>query len=92
MNISSFIAQRIAFNRQKSFSRFIIRLATTATAVSVAAMILTLAFVNGFQDAISQKIFSFWGHIRVMQYEAVSNIQEEVVPLYSNKEVEDLIK
>lgn len=92
MNISSFIAQRIAFNRQKSFSRFIIRLATTATAISVAAMILTLAFVNGFQDAISQKIFSFWGHIRVMQYEAVSNIQEEDVPLYSNKEVEDLIK
>lgn len=92
MNISSFIAQRIAFNRQKSFSRFIIRLATTATAISVAAMILTLAFVNGFQDAISQKIFSFWGHIRVMQYEAVSNIQEEDVPLYSNREVEDLIK
>lgn len=91
MNISPFIARRIVFNRQKSFSRFIIRLATTATAISVAAMILTLAFVNGFQDAISQKIFSFWGHVRVQQYEAGMGEGDEQ-PLYSNSEVVNIIK
>jgi len=84
MQLATFIARRIAFSGQRSFSGFIIRLATAATALSVAAMIITLAFVNGFQYAVSNKIFNFWGHLRVQEYEPEKAIIAEETPWQPN--------
>lgn len=87
MNVAVFIARRIAFNRQRTFSRFILRLAISATVISVAAMILTLAFTNGFQFAISQKVFNLWGHIRVQGLSGNESDLAEELPIARNDTV-----
>ena len=92
MRVASFIANRIAFNRQRSFSRFIIRLSVVATTISVAVMIVTLAFTNGFQETVSQKIFSFWGHVRVQYKQPLKSTIAEEEQIEKNDTVIDLIR
>jgi len=92
LDVAGFIANRIAFNRQNSFSRFIIRLSVGATIVSVAVMIISLALVNGFQETVSNKVFSFSGHIRVQYKQALSGPVTEETPIERNANAEAAIK
>ncbi len=69
-----------------------IKLSVIATTISVAAMIVTLGFVNGFQKTISQKIFSFWGNIRVQQYSLDKSLVAEETVINKNDTVYSLLK
>lgn len=68
LNLAYFISKRISTNKQSSFSRFIIRLATIATALSVAVMIIAVATVLGFKQTIKDKLFVFWGEIQIAPF------------------------
>ncbi|MEX2590128.1 MAG: FtsX-like permease family protein, partial [Chitinophagales bacterium] len=68
LNIERFITKRLIFNKERSFSKFIIRIAVAAVALSMAVMILTISLVSGFQKEITDKIFGFWGHIHITEF------------------------
>ena len=65
MNTAFEIAKRISFYKQKNYTRFIVRLSIAATAISVAAILLTFSIVNGFQSTVRHKLYSFWGHVQI---------------------------
>ncbi len=76
LNSTSFyIARRIAFGGRASFSSFIIKIAIAAVALSLAVMIISTAIIAGFKKEISDKIFGFWGHIRITNFQSNTSFE-----------------
>ncbi len=53
-------------------------------------MVLTLAFASGFQVTISNKVFSFFGHVRVQEYNALQSSIAEEIPIKRNDSITSL--
>lgn len=70
MRFAWFIVRKLALNQSPSFSRFIIRIAVAAVALSLTVMIVATSMVRGFQKEIKQKVYGFWGHIHVTKFNA----------------------
>ena len=86
------IAKKISFQNQKSNTSINVKLSIIATSISVAAIIMTLSIVNGFQETISQKVFSFWGHIRIESVNGAPLVQNDSVTqtILSDKNIESI--
>jgi lipoprotein-releasing system permease protein len=85
MNTASFIADRIQASPTNRFSGLVIRISLGATIISVAVMIITVALAEGFQQRISEKVFSFWGHIRIQEKQPGKAIIAEEIPIRHNE-------
>lgn len=76
MNLSYFIAKRISFKRTGGFTGTIHRIAVASVAIGVAVSLISFMILGGFQQEISDKVFSFTGHFQVMKFMS-SNAFEE---------------
>ncbi|HRP90352.1 MAG TPA: FtsX-like permease family protein [Edaphocola sp.] len=92
MNLSLFIANKITNNKLSGFSKFILKLATIATTLSVAVMIVAVAVVQGFKIKIREKMFVFWGEVQVNSFQPnLSNIIGDI-PFVQNEQLRKDIK
>ena len=92
LKASLFIVRKLINAPQKAFSAMIMRISIIATCISVAAMILANSFVNGFQQVVADKIFSFWGHIRVEHYEPIRSTNAEAALIQKNDSVKQFLQ
>jgi lipoprotein-releasing system permease protein len=76
LNLSRFIANRIARNSSGSFSSTIHRIAVISIAFSLSALIVSFFVLFGFKEAIRDKVYNLSGHLTVNKY-ALSNSFEE---------------
>jgi lipoprotein-releasing system permease protein len=86
VNIAWFLAKRIAVPTHKTFSSFIVKLCTLATAISVAVMILSTSLFDGFEKAITHKFYNAWGNLQIMNFDASGNsyLQQQQLSLDSS--------
>ena len=81
INVSWFIGRRLMSAENPTLSRFVIRVAMVAVALSLAVMIIANSVVTGFQQAISNKIFGFWGHIIIQSIDQTQSYENDPVSI-----------
>jgi lipoprotein-releasing system permease protein len=79
MHFSSFIGNKLARSKDKSFTRRILNLAKFSIALSIGIMIIAMAVVQGFKNEIQQKVMGFDGHVQVVNLDL--NESKELVPI-----------
>ncbi len=67
LNFASFIASRISFRSQRTFSKLIVRIAVAGIMLGLGVMILSFAIMKGFKQEVREKIRGFSGDITVLK-------------------------
>ncbi len=76
MSFYNFIAQRFTQAPKGSFSSIVTRIAIASIAVGVAIILISYGILVGFEKAIQKKIFSFGGHLQVINFNSNSSFEE----------------
>ncbi len=69
MNFPLFLAKRIIFQGERTFSKLIVRVTIGALALAILAIILSVAILRGFKDEVTAKQRGFFSDILVVKQE-----------------------
>ncbi len=84
MNTSWYIAKQTSGGSKNSFSRFIVRIAIAANALSVAVMVTALCMTHGFTAKIKERVFGFWGHVQIRHFQNNESYEETPITESAN--------
>ena len=90
MNLSFFIARRMARPSPENRPGVMERIAVVSVALGVAVMILALAVILGFKREVAAKMTGFAGHVAVTDVRGVGTLDAE--PIVRSAHVEELIR
>lgn len=76
MNLSYFIAKRISFKRSGGFTSTIHRIAVASIAIGLSILIISFLILGGFQNVVSEKVFSFTGHYQVHKFTSNNTFED----------------
>ncbi|MBN8577219.1 MAG: ABC transporter permease [Cytophagales bacterium] len=86
--LSRFIAQRIRYSHNNSFSAVVHKIAVVSIAVGLAAALVSFLIMHGFQSAVKDKIYSFSNHLLVTRFTMSNAVEEQPfdyrIDLYTN--------
>ncbi len=84
MNFEFFIANRIFSKGANGFSKPIVRLGVASVALGLAAMIVSVAIVTGFQNQIRDKVVGFGADIQITSYEVNSSYEASPIDMFQS--------
>jgi lipoprotein-releasing system permease protein len=98
MNFEYFVAKKLIKQKQKSFSKPIVSIATTGIALSIAVMLISIGVLQGFKNQIKDKITGFTSHIHLIPFAINSNnptnnftlSQEDINNLYKEENIKTI--
>ncbi len=85
MNLPLFIAKRITFSSERTFSKLIVRIAILGIMLGLAVMILAVAIVKGFKSEIREKVRGFSGDIQVTRLDLNSSYENSPFVIETGK-------
>jgi lipoprotein-releasing system permease protein len=82
LNFELFIAGRIVSRGKANFSKPIVRLGIISVALGLAAMIVSVAIVTGFQQQIRDKVIGFGSHITITNFQVNSSYEPSPISIH----------
>ncbi len=81
MNLSDFISRKIREESKGTFASSIHRIAVISISVGLLSLLLAFMILGGFQKKISEKIYSFSGHLLISKFTLSSSFEESSIEI-----------